>query len=183
MGLRRAWGCILSIKGFDAREWQLLAERALHLNPLAVELNLSCPNVKEGTGYLAAVQVLKGKIPLIRKLPPLGWQPLIDPDIGTWYHCCNTLPSVRGGVSGKRLKPYSLHLIEILRRMFGSRIQIIGGGGVTTAQDVRDYHHAGADHVSVASLLLNPLAWYKVPLLQEAEGECNGRAGQRAVLG
>jgi hypothetical protein len=43
---------------------------------------------------------------------------------------------------------------------------------VTGVADVEAYFRAGADHVAVGSLLLNPLNWRKVPSLVEAARRC-----------
>lgn len=45
---------IISVAGFKAAEYAELVERAAALNPAAIELNLSCPNVEHGDGCLPA---------------------------------------------------------------------------------------------------------------------------------
>lgn len=77
-----------------------------------------------------------------------------------YFHLCNTLPTPKGGMSGKVLKPYSLQAIEEFRKW--KDVKLIGGGGITSLKDVEDYIQAGADHVSVASMLFNPLNWLKL---------------------
>ncbi len=155
---------IISIFGFDSDEWSQLAYHIITLRPLACELNLSCPNISHVPflkEIFRAVEILQGHdIPIIAKLGPI--KPLLLAthlkDFGiNIFHACNTLPTPKGGVSGKILKPLSLWAIEYLRDRFGSEITIIGGGGVTTEEDIREYHQAGADHIAVGSMLFNPL--------------------------
>jgi dihydroorotate dehydrogenase len=172
-------GVIVSVHGFTAREWESLARAALWLKPAAVEFNLSCPNV--AGAYLGEVQPAvewavthwNGSF-VIAKLPPVRWLDWAVPlyDLGVrGFHCCNTIPTPSGGLSGKVLMQYSLWAIDDLRKRYGRRIIVIGGGGVSTPQDVRVYRAAGADKVAVGSTLLNPLNWRKVPALAEAAGE------------
>jgi dihydroorotate dehydrogenase len=169
---------IVSVHGLDAGEWAALGAAVLSMRrfPLGVELNLSCPNVTDGRdAFAAAVRVasflVDGGVRVIAKLPPVRWMepgdPLYDAGVRT-FHLCNTIPTAAGGLSGKTLKQYSLWAIECFRQSFGDAVTLIGGGGVTCEQDVLDYRSAGADHVAVASMLLNPFNWRKVPRLLEA---------------
>jgi dihydroorotate dehydrogenase len=177
-----ASGKILSIHGFSELEWMSLADTCCQLLPLAVELNLSCPNVTAASMADLGRQVrravpflLSREIPVIVKLPPVRWMDLALPlfEHGCRiFHCCNTIPTPAGGMSGKPLKQFSLWAIHDLRVRFHSNIMIIGGGGVTCEQDARDYLDAGADHVAIGSMLLNPFNWRKVKgILKAASGE------------
>jgi dihydroorotate dehydrogenase len=160
---------ILSIHGFSLDDWVRLIVYGTGLGAMALELNVSCPNVHTiavGDCVKACTICSMGRAsPLIVKLPPVHWMEHAQPfyDIGVrCFHCCNTIPTSRGGFSGKVLKPYSLWAIADLRDRWGDEVQIIGGGGVTSCDDVADYQHAGADHVAIASALLNPLTWRQV---------------------
>lgn len=182
---------IVSIHGFDQREWEELLRAVLCLTPipLAIEFNISCPNVGSNRDLAAKVREVAevhafamqartwhcGAFPFfIYKLPPLRYDMLARhvmnvtrdqivklgvgdrrPLIG--FHCCNTLGTPRGGISGKPLKPLSLCAIEELHdRWPDSDTYLIGGGGVTGPEDVDEYAAAGADAVAVGSYLLNP---------------------------
>lgn len=163
-------GAILSIHGFDAMEWSDLAMLAVKLEPEAVELNLSCPNVGEQAAMLenavsAIGYLLAWQVPAIAKLPPVRWMDMGEPlyDAGVrHFHLCNTLPTPGGGLSGKPLMQYSLWAIDDFRRTFGRAVTLIGGGGATCVDDVRAYRAAGADHVAVGSMLMNPFGWRRV---------------------
>ena len=98
---------IISIYGFNAEEWQRLAMKIVqNYDPLAVELNLSCPNVSHDVflrDVMTGIDILHGhNIKVIAKLPPVKWmklaKPLFDYGIKT-FHCCNTIPTPGGGMS------------------------------------------------------------------------------------
>ncbi len=162
---------IISVKGFCEDDWRWLLAQVHQLRPLAVELNISCPNVTHGAE--ACTEELKflpewfEKIAewddhekIIVKLPPVGWLPLACAfyELGVrWFHCCNTIPTAKGGVSGHVLKPYSLEAIARLHedKRFED-VTLIGGGGIYSVEDAQEYWAAGADHVAIASALLSP---------------------------
>lgn len=151
---------IVSVHGFDDAEWLLLLDRIRHLRPLAVELNISCPNVGELSwpADLFARAVDTG-VPVIVKVPPIRYEPMADAAVGagvTWLHATNTLPVAKGGMSGAPLKPVALHCVARLRDTFGQSVTIIGGGGIRCAADVREFADAGADHFAVGSYSMRP---------------------------
>lgn len=164
---------IVSVFGFTPREGEALLHRAAVLSPLAVELNVSCPNVKHkslhrhelGALFLTAHSFSK-ESPVIVKLPPVGYREMVEVAIKngvTLFHCCNTLTTPGGGLSGKPLKTLSLDVIRYIRDTYpDANIRIIGGGGVSTLEDVHEYMHAGADRVAIASCLFNPLNIYRM---------------------
>lgn len=161
---------IISIYGFNEPEWIYLADHAcIAVNPLAVEFNLSCPNVSHRQTISDVTRAIKiaqdhGKR-VIAKLPPVRWLDLGVPlfDLGVrYFHLCNTIATPGGGLSGKVLKQYSLWAIDDFRCKWGDQVQLIGGGGITSVEDIQEYINAGADHVAIASVLINPLNWHKV---------------------
>jgi dihydroorotate dehydrogenase len=155
--------CILSIHGFNINEWVHLLETAKLLD-VPVELNLSCPNITavEKVHHLPIRTINGFKQTIIAKLSPVSpvedGVALFDQGI-RYFHLCNTIPCEAGGKSGKPLKKISLVAVENFRAKFGRRVTLIGGGGVTCLQDVKDYVRAGADHVAVGSMLFNPFLW------------------------
>lgn len=58
-----------------------------------------------------------------------------------------------GGLGGRALKPISLGVVKQLRSSLPNHIDIIGCGGVSSANDVRDYLEAGAKAVQIATAL------------------------------
>lgn len=154
--------CLLSVHGFTDAEWTLLLDRVARLRPLAVELNISCPNVGELTWppHLFAEAVTTG-VPVIVKLPPIHYEGLAEQarDQGVqWFHATNTLPVPNGGMSGTPLKPIALDVVRHLRQTYGDGIRIIGGGGIRAPQDVADYADAGADRFAVGTYAMRPSA-------------------------
>lgn len=168
---------ILSIYGYNEQEWEALASLASLLEPLRVELNLSCPNItktaiREAIRAAEIARCLLGGI-VIAKLPPIRWmdfaRPLMSVGVNK-FHLCNTIPSPGGGLSGKVLKQYSLWAVEEVKQIWGEEVTIIGGGGITEIADIDDYIKAGADHVSVGSMLFNPFNWKKLEVFKNHLG-------------
>lgn len=168
---------IVSIHGFDDDQWYSLIEQAASIKPLAIELNMSCPNVGqiEWPEDLFERAAATG-VAVIVKLPPVNYelmaQQAIDAGLRA-FHCCNTLPVPAGGLSGKPLKPVALQCIRQLRSgPRGSELLIIGGGGITTPADIDDYAAAGADHFAIGTRAMSPLLLLThqplAPLIQHA---------------
>lgn len=172
---------IVSVHGFTPEEWGRLLERAAELRPLAIELNMSCPNIgrADWPQWLFERAARLG-LRAIVKLPPVNYREMVESamagGIGA-FHCCNTIPVPRGGVSGKPLKPVALQCIgDVLRLAHeGARstLIIIGGGGITTPADIDDYAAAGARHVALGTRVMNPLHLLSHaglrPLIEHAE--------------
>lgn len=59
-----------------------------------------------------------------------------------------------GGVSGKALLPIGLGQVKQFRAVLPPEVAVIGVGGITTPEDVRQYLGAGAHAVQVASLIV-----------------------------
>ncbi|MGP1347628.1 MAG: hypothetical protein ACTS3F_13305 [Phycisphaerales bacterium] len=193
-GRTRIDHAILSIHAFDDDAWPAILDRAAALRPLAIELNMSCPNV----GHVnwpptlferaAAIQSASAGIPIIAKLPPVNYQAMLDAALGAGlraFHCCNTLPVPTGGMSGKPLKPIALQCIADLRRRARSEspaldeaLIIIGGGGITTPADIDDYARAGATHFAIGTKAFNPaLLFGHAPLRPLIEHAARTHAG------
>ncbi len=161
---------IISIHGFNQWEWVELLNRLKYRVCQAIELNLSCPNVKT-LDLEQVVDVAKHAmsinygVPVIAKLSPMRWleygRALYDVGI-RWFHLFNTIATPGGGMSGKPLKQYSLCGVEDFRKEWGDKVKLIGGGGITCLEDVKDYLRAGTDRVTVGSMLFNPFNWYKM---------------------
>lgn len=173
---QRVAGAIISVHGFNTDEWDALFVRLMQKElsrlrevPL-LELNVSCPNVRDDPTRWPAVfesaQRVTGLTPVV-KLPPIRWERLaamaVDAGI-QHFHACNTLPVDQGGMSGKPLKRMSLSVVEALRNRYPAAT-IIGGGGITSDADVQEYRDAGADCFAVGSALLWPHNWWRIAAL------------------
>jgi dihydroorotate dehydrogenase (NAD+) catalytic subunit len=149
----------------------------------AIEINISCPNIKEGgvsfgnytamsAQVVAACRSATGK-PIIAKLSPN------QADIAENARRCieagadglaviNTiagmaidvetrkpiLGNLRGGLSGPAIKPIALLKVRQVYEVAGPLgIPIIGQGGLTTAADALEFMVAGATAVGVGTAL------------------------------
>ena len=145
---------------------------------LGYELNVSCPNVKEGGTFFSSRADLLAEVvraaraatrrPLIVKLAPNV------PDIGALAEVAegegadgltliNTFPGLlfdvptrrarlgagTGGVSGPAILPMGVHAVYQASRRVG--IPIIGVGGIRTAEDALQYFLAGASLIQIGT--------------------------------
>lgn len=154
---------ILSISARTTTDWLALFDYINNnLNPLAVELNVSCPNTGDIdiTDY-QEVFARKLNCEVIIKLPPVNYESIFSLAVSQGilsFHCCNTLPTPGGGLSGKPLKLLSQSCIKWINRQ-GKLNRVIGGGGVTTQEDIKEYLDIGATNVALGSVLFNPFLW------------------------
>ena len=152
---------IYSFAAIDSiEEWDKIIDSNMPFH-MKAEINVSCPNAKHAlpTKHNLYRFVINCRTAIV-KLPPNVDNILnivdtaIEAGIDT-FHCCNTLPSPQGGISGQQLKPYSLKIIELIKNRYPTA-SIIGGGGIYSVQDVKDYANAGAEHFSLATVWFTP---------------------------
>ncbi|MHC0037230.1 dihydroorotate dehydrogenase [Pseudoneobacillus sp. C159] len=147
-------------------------------NVHALELNISCPNVKTGgiafgTIPEVAKQLTKkvksvSSVPVYVKLSPnvtniVEMAKAIEEGGADGLTMINTLLGMRldlktgkpilanrtGGLSGPAIKPVAIRMIyEVSQHV---NIPIIGMGGVQTAEDVMEFFYAGASAVAVGT--------------------------------
>lgn len=133
-------------------------------------INISCPNTKEGKTFeepeplkelLQALHKTGIGKPLLIKLSPTHTEKSLDSlveaaeTLVNGYITTNTLPSMNhstiqqtygnGGISGQILKPWSLNIIEKLRKR--TTKPIIGCGGIYTAEYAENVLNAGANYL------------------------------------
>jgi dihydroorotate dehydrogenase (NAD+) catalytic subunit len=171
---------IASIYGYSEDEYALLAKKAVNAGADAVELNVSCPHVKQ-TGSeigqnpeLLAATVRKVKTvvdkPIIVKLSPnvthiadLGEvAERAGADILT---AINTVKAMAidsetgipilgnriGGLSGPAIKPMALRCVyDIFEQV---KIPIVGCGGITSWRDAAEFLLAGASAVQIGTAI------------------------------
>lgn len=153
---------ILSVSSRSTNGWLVLCRIAADLGPVAVELNVSCPNTPEvdTSDYSQVFEYFNTHCPcVIVKLPPVGYRPIVEKAMSrgiTNFHCCNTLPTPCGGLSGKPLIPLVVEATKFCADLGAS---VISGGGITCVGDVGRYQGAGAQHCAIASAILNPFNW------------------------
>lgn len=153
-------------------------EISLAKNVAALELNISCPNVKEGgiafgTDPETAKRLTKkvkevSGVPVYVKLSPnvtniVEMAKAVENGGADGLTMINTLLGMRldlktakpilanktGGLSGPAIKPVAIRMIHEVSQQVD--IPIIGMGGVTTAEDVIEFMYAGASAVAVGT--------------------------------
>ena len=147
----------------------------------AIEINLSCPNLDDGTMFSSdpgrsrsVVEAVKAvtSIPVGAKLSPntpdlvavsracvaggADFLTLTNTALGLAIDPATRRPVITGGVggySGPGIKPLSLRCVyEVSRAMPG--VAIVGCGGVATGRDVVEFLLAGASAVAMGTVLL-----------------------------
>ena len=177
---------------------------------LGYEINVSCPNVKDGTLFGTDQQALSA---LVNGLRALTERPLVVkltpnvPDIGVYARICeeagadglsaiNTFPgmlidvegrrpvigNVSGGVSGPAILPMGVYLTW--RAAASVSIPVIGIGGIRSGSDALQYILAGASLVQVGTaLFVDPSAPVQVQAGIEEYMERHGVARVADLVG
>ena len=151
---------IISIAIMDKKEIKPILDKIPE--DMDIELNISCPNTDKHMISNGLKPFLNNKRNwCIVKLSPLERcltiQNLYDEGFRQ-FHASNTLPTEKGGISGKTLKPHTISLIRYIKNSWNDTV-VIAGGGIRTMKDVEEYKKVGADHFSVSSLCFNPIAF------------------------
>jgi dihydroorotate dehydrogenase (NAD+) catalytic subunit len=177
---------IVNVAGHSADEYREAAEKLGNAAVDMLELNISCPNIKEGglafgaDPRMAAVvtRLVRGvvKKPLIVKLSPnvtdiaeiaravetegADAVSLINTLVGMSIDADRRAPllaNVTGGLSGPAIKPVALHMVYRTARAV--RIPVIGMGGIMSGRDAAEFLMAGASAVAVGTAaLIDPRA-------------------------
>ena len=181
---------IVNISGGSAEEYGQLAERLDVPGVAAIELNVSCPNVKDGgiifgTDPKAAAEVVTQakkhtKKPVILKLSPnvtdiaemarageaagADALSLINTLMGMAIDIRTWRPvlgNITGGLSGPCVKPVALRMVWQASQAV--RIPVIGMGGITTWEDAVEMLIAGATALQIGTVLFSdPYAPIKI---------------------
>lgn len=170
---------IANVAGACEEDYVEVCRRIGHApNVQAIELNISCPNVKHGgiafgTDPDVAFQLTEAvkkvaKVPIYVKLSPnvtdiVPIAKAIEAGGADGFSMINTLLGMRidlktrrpllsnqtGGLSGPAIKPVAIRLIHQVAQV--SKLPIIGMGGVQTVDDVLEMFLAGASAVGVGT--------------------------------
>lgn len=177
---------IANVAGHSISEYCDVVERLSETDVDLLEVNISCPNVKEGgigfgTDPAMAAEVTRevkrvSKKPIIVKLTPnvtdiTEIARAVEAEGADAVSLINTLLGMRidihrkrpviankmGGFSGPAIKPVAVRMVYQVRRAVN--IPIIGLGGIMTGEDVVEFLMAGADAVSIGTAAFaNPTA-------------------------
>jgi dihydroorotate dehydrogenase (NAD+) catalytic subunit len=156
----------------------------------AIELNISCPNIKEGgiqfgcslDGTFDVVSAVRKatRLPVIPKLTPnvtdvASFARAAEEAGADAVSLVNTflalaidvetrrpkITNVLGGLSGPAIRPIAVRMVYECRRAV--KIPILGMGGIMTAADVLEFTIVGADAVQVGTAnFIDPFIWDKL---------------------
>ena len=174
---------IANVSGSTVEEYARVTRRFDDSEIDAIEINISCPNVKEGgvafgndpdmsARVVAACRAQTSK-PVITKLSPnqtdIRANARLCIEAGTdGFAVINTLMgmaidtearkpiigNVQGGLSGPAIKPIALLKVHQVYEVAKQHdVPIIGQGGITTANDALEFIIAGAAAVGVGTAL------------------------------
>ena len=175
------------------------------------ELNISCPNVKEGgmafgtspkmVEEITSKVKAASKVPLIVKLSPnvtditeiakaaeaggADALSLINTLLGMKIDIKTRRPVLKnntGGLSGPAVMPVAVRMVHQVRGAV--KLPIIGMGGITTGEDAIEFLLAGADAVAVGTAgIVDPYAWIKVRNGINDYLDQNGYKSAREIVG
>jgi dihydroorotate dehydrogenase (NAD+) catalytic subunit len=172
-----------NVSGSTIAEYERVTKRFDDSDIDAIEINISCPNVKEGgvqfgndpemsARVVAACRAQTSK-PIFTKLSPnqtdIQENARLCIEAGTdGFAAINTLMgmaidpetrrpvigNVRGGLSGPAIKPVALLKVQQVYEVAKAHgVPIIGQGGITTASDAIEFLIAGASAVGIGTAL------------------------------
>ncbi len=174
---------IANVSGSTIEEYERVTARFDDSPIDAIEINISCPNVKEGgvqfgndpemSARVVAACRAKTTKPLITKLSPnqtdIRHNARLCIEAGTdGFAVINTLMgmaidaesrrpvigNVQGGLSGPAIKPIALLKVRQVYEVAGKHdVPIIGQGGIVSATDAIEFIIAGASAVGVGTAL------------------------------
>ena len=177
---------IVNVCGKSEKDYVEVVERLSDQPVDLLEINVSCPNVKEGgiafgqdpkaLHHITKEVKAKAKQPIIMKLSPnvtdITEMARAAVDAGTdGLSLINTLTGMKidiekrdfvlanktGGMSGPAIKPVALRMVYQVANAVD--VPIIGMGGISTAEDALEFIMTGATAVSVGTAnFMNPAA-------------------------
>ena len=176
--IKDKFNVIVNISGSSVEDYGELAKLLNVEGVAAIELNISCPNVKDGgiifgTNPKAAAEVTatakkNTSKPVIVKLSPnvtditeiaravedagADCISLINTLMGMEINIHTwkpTLGNITGGLSGGAIKPVAVRMVYQVAQVV--KVPIIGMGGIRTAEDAVEFFLAGASAVAVGT--------------------------------
>lgn len=181
---------MVNVCGHSTEEYLRVVERLANEPVDLLEINISCPNVKEGG--IAFGQDPKAVEAITREVKKVAAQPVVmklSPNVtditvmaraaeaggADAVSLINTLTGMKidverqtfalanktGGMSGPAVKPVAVRMVYQVAQSVN--IPIIGMGGVATAEDALEFILAGATAVSVGTAnFINPYATVEI---------------------
>lgn len=203
---------VVNVSGSEVADYVATAEKLNDLDKIpAIELNISCPNVKEGgmafgTSCTSAAQVISAvrrvyKKTMIVKLSPNVTDiaeiartaeaegadsiSLINTLLGMAINAKTRKPilsTITGGLSGAAIKPVALRMVWQTAKAV--KIPVIGLGGIMNATDAIEFMLAGASAVQIGTAnFIDPTVTMKVIDGIEAYLKENNFSSVRDIVG
>ena len=181
---------IVNVCGKSVEDYLEVVDRLGHEDIAMMEINVSCPNVKEGAIafgqkadalYNITSEIKKhAKQPIIMKLSPnvtdiTEMAKAAEAAGADAISLINTLTGMKidihkrkfalanktGGMSGPAIKPIAVRMVY--QAAHAVKIPVIGMGGIATAEDAIEFILAGATAVSVGAMnFVNPYTTVEV---------------------
>lgn len=202
---------IVNISGNTPAEYGVLAEKLSIPGIAALEVNISCPNVKAGglvfgtdpgmVGEVVATVKAHTDLPVIAKLSPNVTDvaliaraaekagadaiSLINTLLGMAIDIKARKPvlgNIMGGLSGPAVKPVALRMVWQVAQAV--QVPIIGMGGIVNTEDALEFILAGASAIAIGTgNFLNPKA--TIDVIEGLEKYCleNGIADINELVG
>lgn len=170
---------IANVAGSTEEDYVEIAKRiSTAANVHALELNISCPNVKTGGIAFGTIpEVAKSLTKKVKEVSAVPVYVKLSPNVTNIVEMAkaveaggadgltmiNTLLGMRldlktakpilanksGGLSGPAIKPVAIRMIHDVSQQVN--IPIIGMGGIETAEDVIEFFYAGASAIAVGT--------------------------------
>ena len=203
---------IVNVSGSTPEDYAECAARIDALDKIpAIELNISCPNVKDGgmafgvtcAGATSVVKAVRERYhkTLIVKLSPnvtdiaeiaraceaegADSVSLINTLMGMAIDTerrCPKLSIGTGGLSGPAVKPVALRMVRQVARAV--KIPVIGLGGISSAQDAIEFLMAGATAIEIGTAnFIDPAIAYKVKTGINDWLDSHGCASVQEIIG
>ena len=203
---------IVNVSGSTPEDYAECAARIDALDKIpAIELNISCPNVKDGgmafgvtcAGATSVVKAVRERYhkTLIVKLSPnvtdiaeiaraceaegADSVSLINTLMGmaiATERRCPKLSIGTGGLSGPAVKPVALRMVWQVARAV--KIPVIGLGGISSAQDAIEFLMAGATAIEIGTAnFIDPAIAYKVKTGINDWLDSHGCASVQEIIG
>jgi dihydroorotate dehydrogenase (NAD+) catalytic subunit len=171
---------IVSVYGFSAEEYAVTAQKAAEAGADAVELNVSCPHVKETGSEIGQNSAVLAEV--VKKVKAAVHKPVfvkLSPNVTDIVEVAeaavkagadaltavNTVRAIaidvetaipvlsnkRGGLSGPAIKPIALRCVYDIYEKVNA--PIMGCGGITSWRDAVEFFLAGASAVQIGTAI------------------------------
>jgi len=200
---------IINFFGFTDEEYVRCAAAVPRLDGIiALEINLSCPNIKQGGICLGkAIEGVRGIIQKVKESTSLPLIAKLTPEVtdivsiaraayesgADGITVLNTFPSLsvdidkmqiglRGGISGPFLKPMALRAVSDISGAIP--LPVIGVGGIMSGRDALAFLMAGATSVQVGTAsFIDPFAIPRIIGEIDAYLDTRGIESVRQIVG